>query len=620
MKKIIKTLLVVMVLAIVVTAFTACDIKGTASSLIGKVKCTLTGEHIMEAFAEELPTCTESGWSAGVVCTRCGYTERNRFEIPATGHSMAAATCELPSTCEDCGHTEGDPLGHTSVDVAAVAPTCTTVGSTEGTACSVCKKTLSGCEEVPALGHTFVVGWCTTCYTTEFQVGDNAFNVSAELMAKGYHISMVTIPADGHYKITAGNLPVYIFTTEVTTEGADWTAGTGASWAAYDIDGEAYLKAGYYYIGIYYLNTLESSELTVNVAELDCTASDSVTTAPTCTKTGLKDIVCSVCGHVLEADVVIDALGHVDANSDKACDNNCGYSFATIAEALELADDTKVIVTGKVVSLGEWSTEYKNMNVTIADAEGNELYIFRLSTQVELGDTITVTGELDTYNKAKQIAQGATASIDVDHSAVGCSYPETGYTATCTVCGVAKEHTCEGGTATCTAKAICTLCGYEHGEKAEHTYVNNVCSACGEVKLDVVVSGTVSVVYSGTTYYVGLYDNESSKVLVETAAANAATITVYMSSDSTLAKIKVGDTFIAPKGGNTNGIKSEEYVWSYTVNEDGSYTFSGQGSDTVSLAYNHNNGSPMIRAYKNGTLTGSSKGNYSSSFIFTPAA
>lgn len=45
--------------------------------------------------------------------------------------------------------------GHTPVDVAAVEATCETAGKTAGTKCSVCEKILSGCEDVPALGHDY---------------------------------------------------------------------------------------------------------------------------------------------------------------------------------------------------------------------------------------------------------------------------------------------------------------------------------------------------------------------------------------------------------------------------------------------------------------------------------
>lgn len=83
----------------------------------------------------------------------------------------------------------------------------------------------------------------------------------------------------------------------------------------------------------------------------------------------------------------------------------------TIAQALELADGTEVIIDAvvKIVN-GAWNEQYGNMNITIEDETGT-LYVFRISTKVEEGDKVTITGKMATYNEARQIAQGATAVI-----------------------------------------------------------------------------------------------------------------------------------------------------------------------------------------------------------------
>lgn len=84
----------------------------------------------------------------------------------------------------------------------------------------------------------------------------------------------------------------------------------------------------------------------------------------------------------------------------------------TIPEALAAADGTDVVVTGYVKSIDTaWSTNFNNMSVTIADDEGNTLYVFRLSTQVNLNDIITVSGKMASHNGNRQIGAGATAEI-----------------------------------------------------------------------------------------------------------------------------------------------------------------------------------------------------------------
>lgn len=88
-----------------------------------------------------------------------------------------------------------------------------------------------------------------------------------------------------------------------------------------------------------------------------------------------------------------------------------GSKEVTIPEALKAADGTEVIVSGRVIEADEWNTQYNNMSVTIIDEDGNTLYIFRLGTQVTVGDIITVTGKMATYFENRQIGQGATAVV-----------------------------------------------------------------------------------------------------------------------------------------------------------------------------------------------------------------
>ncbi len=84
----------------------------------------------------------------------------------------------------------------------------------------------------------------------------------------------------------------------------------------------------------------------------------------------------------------------------------------TIPEAVAAEDGTEVVVSGTVTLVNDgWNDNFGNMNVTISDDSGNKLYIYRLATQVALGDVITVTGKMGTYSGTRQIAQGATAVI-----------------------------------------------------------------------------------------------------------------------------------------------------------------------------------------------------------------
>ena len=133
-----------------------------------------------------------------------------------------------------------------------------------------------------------------------------------------------------------------------------------------------------------------------------------------------------------------------------------GYVTMTVAEALAAAADTKVKITGTVVSMYETWSSYGNCSPYIQDESGKKILIFRTTTQVNIGDVITVEGVITVYNTTNQIAQGtSTVTIDVAH-----------------VCSSFND-------ATCTAPKTCTLCGKTEGSVIAHNYVDGACTMCG---------------------------------------------------------------------------------------------------------------------------------------------
>ena len=188
---------------------------------------------------------------------------------------------------------------------------------------------------------------------------------------------------------------------------------------------------------------------------------EGVVTDATCLEAGYTTYSCTL-DNCTKTNVVAGAaaLGH--AYTDGVCANGCGiddptyYFPMTITEALAQADGKKVKVTGTVIQINTaWDSYWKNITVTIADGSGDTLYLYRLATDVKLNDIITVTGVVGSHNGAKQIAAGATATID-------------------------GTHTCSEYTeATCKDPAACVVCGTETGDLGEHNYVEGVCSVCG---------------------------------------------------------------------------------------------------------------------------------------------
>ena len=83
MKKIIKTLVWVMLIALVALAFTGCSGEMTDS-----IKCEMLGLHNKVAIEAKAPTCTEAGNTAGEYCESCKKVLTGYIEIPATGHTF----------------------------------------------------------------------------------------------------------------------------------------------------------------------------------------------------------------------------------------------------------------------------------------------------------------------------------------------------------------------------------------------------------------------------------------------------------------------------------------------------------------------------------------------------
>ncbi len=126
---------------------------------------------------EEKPTCTETGKTAGVKCSRCEEITTPQEEVDALGHDLDEGVVTMKPTCEKtgirtfscqregCGYTEPgvEPAaGHTFDEEADVVyPTCTEDGKVSAT-CTVCKVELVD-QILDALGHDMdEVGFVST--------------------------------------------------------------------------------------------------------------------------------------------------------------------------------------------------------------------------------------------------------------------------------------------------------------------------------------------------------------------------------------------------------------------------------------------------------------------------
>lgn len=198
MKKIIKTLGIIMTVALVVALLAACN-------------------QPVESTTPTEPT------------------------TPPCEHMWTAATCETAKTCVLCGETEGEPKGHEIVVDEAKAVTCTEDGLTAGEHCARCDYAIAQ-ETITAPGHTEVVDEAVdpTCVATGLTAGKHCSACNEVLVAQS-EVAMVA------HKIA------YV-TTLPTAEAAGSTVGTcSACEGTFTYDEVNVMGAGTY--------TLEASAL-----------------------------------------------------------------------------------------------------------------------------------------------------------------------------------------------------------------------------------------------------------------------------------------------------------------------------------------------------------------------
>ena len=330
------------------------------------------------------PTCPKNGLTEGSHCSKCGWVKQAQKPISAIGHAVekkaetvwewnipadgSFASVKVSAQCKNCNDTisttannatywhsinatctesgknvysvtvslggqdfygekevdnPDDPArGHTEVTDAAVAPTCTETGKTEGKHCSVCNTVLTKQETIPATGHTEVTDAAVapTCTETGLTEGKHC-SVCNEVL-----VEQETIPATGHTEVTdAAVAPTWTET--------GLTEGTHCS----------------------VCNTvLQAQEVLPATGHTEVT---DAAVAPTCTQTGLTEgSHCSVCNTVLKAQEVIPALGHTEV-TDAAVAPTCTESGKTEGKHCSVCN--KILVMQEEIPAdghewGEW--------------------------------------------------------------------------------------------------------------------------------------------------------------------------------------------------------------------------------------------------------------------------
>lgn len=186
---------------------------GTAATCTSNQTCTTCGAIVNNKLGHSYnavvtaPTCTAEGYTTHT-CTRCGDSYVDS-KVPAKGHTSTVIPA-IPATCTDLGKTEGSkcsicgeilvkqntvaPLGHTETAIPAKEATCTEAGLTAGTRCEACGDTLISQKEIPAKGHAEIIdpAKAPTCTATGLTEGKHCSTCGEILVAQ------TEVAATGH--------------------------------------------------------------------------------------------------------------------------------------------------------------------------------------------------------------------------------------------------------------------------------------------------------------------------------------------------------------------------------------------------------------------------------------
>ena len=208
--------------------------------------------------------------------------------------------------------------------------------------------------------------------------------------------------------------------------------------------------------------------------------SGTITTAPTCTKAGKKTYSCTKCdatkiepipatGHSWKSDWTSDATHHWYECDNKNCDvtDNAGKKGYAEHSGGKATCTQNAVCEFCKAEYGEKLPH--DFTVETVDAK----YLKSAATCTEKAvyyKSCAVCG-LSSEGTADEATFFSGNALDHNWGAWTQNSDEKTHTR---ICKRDTSHTetenCHGGTATCTAKAVCTVCGGEYGEMAAHSF------------------------------------------------------------------------------------------------------------------------------------------------------
>ena len=436
----------------------------------------------------------EAGYTTRT-CTVCGLVE-TYDEVEALGHRYflaktidATCTAEGVNTyvCDRCEDTVIETIPttpHSIIVDAALAPTCTETGLTEGNHCSICEEVFVAQEVVPAIGHDFSAEVVEEKYLKSATDCENVavFYKSCAVCGAIGEETFEYGSANGHLEIVDA-AKAATCTEAGLTEGKhclvcgkvlvaqEVVPATGHNFSAEVVE-EKYLKsaancenAAVYYKSCAVCGAI-GEETFVYGEALGHLEVAVAAKAPTCTETGLTEgAVCLVCGKILVEQEEVPATGH---------DFSAEVVAVKYLKSVADCENAAVLYKSCAVcgAIGEETFVY-------GEALGHDYEVSAVvfpTCTVEGCTTFTCALCGDSYNET-QAANGHSVIVD---EAVAPTCTETGLTEGnhCSICGeiLVAQETVEalGHTEVVDAavESTCTETGLTEGKH---------CSVCGEV-------------------------------------------------------------------------------------------------------------------------------------------
>ena len=428
--------------------------------------------HTEETIPAVASTCTEAGLTEGKKCSVCNEILVAQESIDALEHSYDEGVVKTNPGCEtkgvmlftcECGHSyeeDIDPTNHDYTETV-VPSTCVVKGYTEHV-CSKCGDSYKdneqaladhtyvgvetkkpGCETKGEMTYTCSVEGCGESYTEEIDEAGHD-KVSHEAQDP-------TCTEDGWKAYETCNNCDYTTFESVSSLGHKGGTATCKDAKVCEVCGQSYGTP----------DKLNGH----SYGEADC---DSPAT-------------CKLCG-----DTSGDAIGHIDENKDHKCDrcqieqgthedadknHACDYGCSKPIGACEDTNSDHKCDYGCANEFGEHSDSDKNHSCDYgcqdaigdhkdgdADQDHNCDYC---GGYVDGEECIDENKNHKCDECFGTMGEHADSDGDGDHLCDYCN-------------GAVEGAECNGGTATCTSKAVCAECGKEYGEKLAHTYNQSV--------------------------------------------------------------------------------------------------------------------------------------------------